>query len=168
MVDSGRKWRLRLAVFYGRYNYSIDDKGRLIVPAGFRETIASEPVQKLYLTFDIFDSCLHLYPYESWKSMTEEVMDWDPLDDHVKYYTRRVVSQAHEVEIDKQGRIQIPVAHRAEAGIKGEVVITGALNKIEIWDKSKWDEVNSPSAIDKEAAKATFRELYRRRKDRAV
>jgi MraZ protein len=69
----------------------------------------------------------------------------------VKYFLRRVIASVLECEIDKQGRVLIPASHRDDAGINGEVVIVGQLDKIEIWDKAAWDAVTDPKNVDAKA-----------------
>jgi len=70
----------------------------------------------------------------------------------VRFFMRRVVASAQECPIDKQGRILIPAAHREDAGIKGDVVIVGQIEKIELWDRAEWDAVVDLSRIDRKAA----------------
>jgi MraZ protein len=73
------------------------------------------------------------------------------LDEAVQYFKRKVIASAQEVELDKQGRILIPAAHREDAGLNSDIVIAGALDKIEVWDRKEWDAVLDPSKIDRQA-----------------
>ncbi|MCC6346917.1 MAG: division/cell wall cluster transcriptional repressor MraZ, partial [Nitrospirales bacterium] len=131
--------------FHGKYYYTLDPKGRIIIPAPLREIIAKKyDNSKLYITNAAFDKCLHLYPPEEWNRLEEKIRSMPKMDTAVQYYLRRVVASALEGEIDKQGRILIPYEHRQDAGIGSDVVIVGQLEKIEIWDRAAWDAVTDP------------------------
>lgn len=142
-----------MPAFSGKYYYSIDPKGRVIIPSPFREIISSNYSTKLYVTNDVFDKCLHVYPQEEWQRLEEKVRQLPQLLEEVKYYKRRVIASAQEVEIDKQGRILIPAALREDAGLNTDIAIVGQIDKIELWDRKEWDAVSAPSGIeDKKAA----------------
>lgn len=140
-----------MPAFSGKYYYTLDPKGRVIIPAPFREIISANYNSKIYVTNDIFDKCLHLYPQEEWIKIEEKVRGLPKADEHVKIYTRRVISSAQEVELDKQGRVLIPASHREDAGLRAEIVIVGQIEKIDLWDRAEWDAVNDLSTIDKRA-----------------
>lgn len=138
--------------FHGKYYYTLDPKGRIIIPAPLREIITKKyNNSKLYITNAAFDKCLHLYPLEEWNRLEEKIRSMPKMDTAVQYYLRRVVASAMEGEIDKQGRILIPYEHRQDAGIGSDVVIVGQLEKIEIWNRSEWDTVTDPGKIDVKA-----------------
>lgn len=138
--------------FHGKYYYTLDPKGRLIIPAPLREIIAKKyDNSKIYITNAAFDKCLHLYPLEEWNRLEEKIRSIPKMDAAVQFYLRRVVASALEGEIDKQGRILIPYEHRQDAGIGSDVVIVGQLEKIEIWDRAGWDAVTDPGKIDVKA-----------------
>lgn len=137
--------------FSGKYYYTLDPKGRLIIPAPFREIISSNYNPKLFVVNDIFDKCLHIYPQEEWTRIEEKVRQLPKTKEEVKIYMRRVISSAQEVELDKQGRILVPASLREDAGLKSDIVIVGQVEKIELWDRIEWDEVNDLSKIDKKA-----------------
>jgi len=149
VVNSGRKWREKLPAFSGKYYYTADPKGRVIIPSPFREIISANYSTKLYITNDLFDKCLHIYPQEEWSKLEEKVRPLPKTQDAVKFYMRRVIASAQEIELDKQGRILIPAAHREDAGLHSEIVIVGQIDKIELWDRKEWDAVNDPSRVDK-------------------
>jgi MraZ protein len=137
--------------FSGKYYYTLDPKGRLIIPAPFREIISSNYNPKLYVVNDIFDNCLHIYPQEEWSKLEEKVRTLPKMDEDVKLFIRKVIGSAQEVEIDKQGRILVSAAQRVDAGLNSEIVIVGQLDKIDLWDRKEWDAVNDLSKIDKKA-----------------
>jgi MraZ protein len=148
VVESGGKG---LPAFSGKYYYSVDPKGRVIIPSPFREIISANYSMKLYITNDLFDKCLHIYPQEEWSKLEEKVRPLPKTQDEVKFFMRRVIASAQEIELDKQGRILIPAAHREDAGLQSEIVIVGQIDKIELWDRKEWDTVNDPSMVDKRA-----------------
>jgi MraZ protein len=151
VVKTGGKGR-GMTSFWGKYNYSLDPKGRIIVPAPLRDIIFKKyNNSKLYITNALFDKCLHLYPLEEWNRLEEKIQPLPKSEEAVKYFLRRVIASVLECELDKQGRVLIPVSLREDAGINGEVVIVGPLEKIEIWDKTGWDEVTDPKKVDVKA-----------------
>jgi len=148
----------KVPAFSGRYYYSIDPKGRLIIPSPFREIISTHYNPKVYVVNALFDKCLNIYPQEEWAKLEERVRQLPSMDESVQYFKRKVIASAQEVELDKQGRILIPAAHREDAGLNSDIVIAGALDKIEVWDRKEWDAVLDPSRIDKKAVAAKLTE----------
>ena len=140
-----------MPAFSGKYYYTLDPKGRVIIPAPFREIISSNYNPKLYVVNDIFDNCLHIYPQEEWSKLEEKVRTLPKMDEDVKLFIRKVIGSAQEVEIDKQGRILVSAAQREDASLNSEIVIVGQLDKIDLWDRKEWDAVNDLSKIDKKA-----------------
>ena len=141
-----------MPAFSGKYYYSVDEKTRLIVPAPFREIISSNYSSKMYITNAAFDRCLHIYPYEEWSKLEEKVRGLPKMLEEGRFFMRRVIASAQECSIDKQGRILIPASLREDAGINGEVVIVGQIDKVELWDRKEWDTVVDISRIDRKAA----------------
>jgi len=139
--------------FLGKYYNTLDPKGRIIIPAPFREILASTKNTKLIIANDAFDHCLCAYPVEEWVRLVDRVKDQPQTDDAVKYYMRRVVGSAVECELDKQGRILVPSALRTDAGLNSEVVVMGQGNRIEVWDRNGLEEVADPTKIDRDAFK---------------
>jgi len=140
-----------MPAFSGKYYYTIDPKGRIIIPAPFREIISSNYNPKLYIVNAAFDKCLHIYPQEEWNRLEEKVRQLPKMQEEVRFFMRRVIASAQETEIDKQGRILIPAAHREDAGLRSDIVIVGQIEKVELWDRKEWDAVVDTSKIDKKA-----------------
>jgi len=141
-----------MPAFSGKYYYTIDPKGRIIIPAPFREIISSTYNPKLYIVNAAFDQCLHLYPQEEWIRLEEKVRQLPRMQEEVRFFMRRVIASAQEVELDKQGRVLIPAAHREDAGLHSDIVIVGQIEKMELWDRKEWDIVVDPARIDRKAA----------------
>jgi MraZ protein len=137
--------------FSGKYYYTIDPKGRIIIPAPFREIISSNYSTKLYVTNAPFDKCLYIYPMEEWSRHLEKIRTKPRSDEAIRYYLRRVIASAVEIEMDKQGRILIPASLREDATLNTNVVLAGQIEKIELWDRSEWDGSFDPEKIDKKA-----------------
>lgn len=141
-----------MAAFSGKYYYTVDQKGRLIIPAPFREILSSNYSNKIFITNAAFDRCLHIYPYEEWSRLEEKVRGLPKMLEEVRFFMRRVIASAQECPVDRQGRILVPAVHREDAGINGEVVIVGQIEKIELWDRREWDSVVDVGKMDRKAA----------------
>ena len=123
-------------MFMGEYNHSIDAKGRIIVPAKFREELGDEFVVTLGL-----DGCLFLYPNAEWEEFVAQLKQL-PGNRQARQLQRYFLAGAVNCEVDKQGRILIPAKLREHAKLEKEVVFVGVLGKIEIWSKDQWDANN--------------------------
>jgi len=146
--------------FSGKHYKSLDAKGRVIIPAPFREILSSKDHSSiLIITNDVFDKCLCAYPVDEWQKLVEKASTLPQTNDAVKYYMRRVIGSAVECEIDRQGRLLLPPALRTDAGLNSEVVLIGLGNRIEIWDKEKHSDVTDPEKVDREAYKLEFNRL---------
>jgi len=137
--------------FSGKYYYTLDDKGRLMMPAPFREIIYANYSPKLFVANSAFDGCLNIYPFEEWMKLEDNVRGLPRSDKAVRYFLRRVVASAVEVEFDKQGRVLVPQAHRTDAKLDSEVVLVGQVEMIELWGKAAWAEEMEPSRADRDA-----------------
>ncbi len=123
-------------MFLGEYTHTIDDKGRLTVPAKFRGELAAGLVVTRGL-----DRNLAVYPMEEWKAVAKDILARPISDQRVRDFRRRVFSGAVDIEPDRQGRILIPAYLREFAGIEGEVVIAGMFSSLEIWSTSEWAKI---------------------------
>jgi len=124
-------------MFLGEYQHSIDEKGRVIMPARFREQLGS--------TFIItrgLDGCLFVYPQEEWVKLANEVQNLPLAKKDARAFSRFLFSGAAEVECDKQGRVSVPAVLRDYALILKDVVIVGVSERIEIWAAENWAEIN--------------------------
>jgi len=131
-------------VFRGRFEHTIDEKGRLSIPSKFRELLSARGENELVLTD--FDSCLTAYPKDEWRVLEEKMKQLSMIQKDVRNFLRLFYSSATEVPLDPQGRILIPPQMRERARLDREVVLLGLLNKIEIWDKESWEDFMARSA----------------------
>ncbi len=123
-------------MFRGRFENTIDLKGRISVPSKFRETLTAYNDERLIITN--FDGCLWAYPVPEWKIIEEKVSALPQFKAEVRALQRVFISAASECPLDKQGRILIPPSLREYAGIEREVVFVGMVQRIEIWAKNRW------------------------------
>lgn len=120
----------------GEYGHNIDRKGRLIMPAKFREELGEHVVVTRGL-----DGCLYVYTTEQWMEVYEKLSTLPSTNKNARWYQRMVLSKAAECEMDGQGRILIPSSLTSLAELKKECLIIGMANHLEIWSKERWENV---------------------------
>lgn len=123
-------------MFLGEFDHSIDDKGRVAVPARFREELS----EGLILTRG-FEKCLQAFPRPIWQNLSQRVSALSLGNEEARQLRRMLFSYAAEVEVDRQGRILIPQNLREYAGFAEQVVIAGMDTYFEIWSQGRWAEV---------------------------
>ncbi|MBP1748098.1 MAG: cell division/cell wall cluster transcriptional repressor MraZ [Deltaproteobacteria bacterium] len=126
-------------MFAGRYEYSIDDKSRVSIPAKFREALSQSADSRLILTN--LDGCIAAYPYQEWLNIQDKVSTPSPMRKETRAFLRYFYSGATECSLDKLGRVLIPQTLKTDAHIQKNVVIIGVGKKIEVWAKEKWEEL---------------------------
>ncbi|KAB7669272.1 division/cell wall cluster transcriptional repressor MraZ [Bacillus sp. B1-b2] len=120
-------------MFMGEYHHNVDTKGRIIVPAKFRDNLG----ETFILTRGL-DRCLFGYPLSEWTIIEEKLKQLPLTKKDARAFTRFFFSGASECEVDKQGRINIAAPLVQYAQLEKECVILGVSNRIEIWDKTEW------------------------------
>ena len=130
-------------MFMGEYSHTIDPKGRLIIPSKFREQLGDEFV----LTKGL-EGCLSIYPMNEWEKFEEQLRSLPLTNKNARTFSRFFVAGATSCELDKQGRILVPGTLREFAGLEKDVVLTGNINRIEIWSKQKWSENSNYDDMD--------------------
>jgi MraZ protein len=133
-------------MFRGRSKHVLDEKGRLAIPARFKEVLKAKEDSCLVLTNHF--SCLWAFVRDDWRLIEQKVAELNQLDHSVSAFLRYFISGAQECPV-KQGRITIPPDLREISGLKKEVVLVGGLKLFEIWDREKWE-------AEFEKAKASF------------
>lgn len=122
-------------MFLGEHQHTLDAKGRVILPARFRERLSSglvfAPSQ---------DRCIDVYPLTAFEKRVEELRAVPREDQRARAYLRFFLAGAHEEKPDSQGRVTIPQRLREYAGLDKELTVNGADQKVEIWDRTAWDE----------------------------
>ncbi|MFD2749364.1 MULTISPECIES: division/cell wall cluster transcriptional repressor MraZ [Virgibacillus] len=127
-------------MFMGEFQHNIDTKGRIIVPAKFREGLGDNFVVTRGL-----DKCLFAYPMDEWKALEEKLKKLPLTKKDARAFTRFFFSGAVECEVDKQGRINIPQPLRSYAALSKECVVIGVSNRIEFWASENWEDYFSDS-----------------------
>lgn len=130
-------------MFMGEYNHTIDTKGRLIIPSKFRELLGDQFVVTRGL-----DGCLFLFPMDEWKTFEEKLKKLPLADKGARAFSRFFTAGATLCDIDKQGRALIPGTLREFANIDKDVILAGLLNRIELWSKERYEEINKFDNMD--------------------
>lgn len=125
-------------MFIGEYQHNIDDKGRLAIPAKFRGQLSEGAVVTKGL-----DNCLSLFTKDGWEIEADRLMSLPLTQAKARAYARFMLASAFPVEIDKQGRVNVPAALRSYAGIEGATVVTGLGDHVEIWSPAAWEVYKS-------------------------
>ena len=129
-------------MFIGEYQHSLDNKGRLIVPAKFREDLGENFVMTKGL-----DNCLFVYPMKEWLNLEEKLKSLPLTNRDARAFVRFFFSGATECELDKQGRILIPANLREHSKLDKEAVIIGVSTRVEIWSKEEWNLYNEDDSL---------------------
>ena len=119
----------------GEFHHSIDDKGRLILPAKFREDLGNE-----FIVTRGLESCLFVYPIKEWNKITQRLNTLPFTKKNARSFTRFLLSGATATEFDKQGRINITSPLISYAGLKKECVVIGVGDRLEIWSSESWNK----------------------------
>jgi len=126
-----------LGMFMGEYQHSIDTKGRLIIPAKFRERLGEK-----FIATKGLDHCLFLYPMSEWETIEQKLKNLPFTRADVRAFVRLFFSGAAECELDRQGRILLSSNLRQFARIERDVVIIGVSSRVEIWALEEWNRYN--------------------------
>lgn len=135
-------------MFLGEYTHTIDEKGRLTIPAKFRGGLAIG----LVVTRG-FDQNLMLYPLTGWQDMAERIVSRPMGDEDVRTFRRRLFSGAVDLTPDRQGRIVIPPYLRSFARLDSEVIVAGMYNYVEVWSTEAWNNVRETIEQSSDAAR---------------
>ncbi|MCM3784435.1 division/cell wall cluster transcriptional repressor MraZ [Neobacillus mesonae] len=127
-------------MFMGEFQHSIDDKGRIIIPAKFRDALSPSFVVTRGL-----DQCLFVYPMNEWSILEQKLKALPLMKSDARAFTRFFFSGATECELDKQGRVNLPPNLRDYAKMDKECVVLGVSNRVEIWSKGIWEQYYSQS-----------------------
>jgi MraZ protein len=125
-------------MFLGTYEHSLDAKGRLILPAKFRDDLEAGAFLAKSL-----DGCLSLYTTEEFEKVAHDMQETARRGGAERNVVRSFAAGATEATPDRQGRITVPSHLRTYAGLDREIVVTGALTRIEIWDAARWRQVDA-------------------------
>lgn len=148
-------------MFRGQFTHSVDAKGRISLPARFRELLLATGDPRFVLTPAPFDPCLHLYPMRAWEEFERRVSELPRLDPNIVRFRRMYVSAAVECELDKAGRVLVPPALRARAHLEKEqeAVWAGMGELLELWAKDHLDGALTMTADQEAALRAAMEQI---------
>jgi len=141
-------------MFYGEFEHTIDRKGRLIVPAKFRQALKEQQTESLFLTRGL-DGCLFLFPETEWRMVESRFKQIPFTKAEGRKFNRLFFSGAVEVTVDRLGRVLVPKNLKDFARIKQDVMIVGVSTRVEIWAKESWREFY-------ESSRQSFEEIAER------
>jgi MraZ protein len=144
-------------VFRGRYEHAIDGKGRISIPAKFREILNKKYDDRLVITN--FDHCLIAFPAEEWAILEQKAGSFSLLSKDTSAFFRFFYSSAVDCVIDKQGRLLIPQSLREYANLQKDVVLVGEGKRIEIFAKERWQEEAEKAEEDFDKIRDTLSNL---------
>ncbi|MBI1961447.1 MAG: division/cell wall cluster transcriptional repressor MraZ [Parcubacteria group bacterium] len=130
-------------MFIGEYQHSIDGKGRMAIPAKFRQTLKKGAIVTRGL-----DNCLFVYTPEEWKKLVERLSGLPLSQGKSRAFARLMLAGAMDVSLDSQGRILIPEYLRKFAHIKKDTTIAGLHNRLEVWDTAAWEKYKAATEKD--------------------
>jgi MraZ protein len=129
-----------MSSFKGRYEYVLDSKGRLSIPAKLRKSLSAEANETFVVTRGV-ERCLYVYPLDEWRQLDAKLRSLNQFQEKHRFFTRTFLMWAsEEISLDSQSRITIPKNLLEFAGIEKEVVIIGALERIEVWSPQIFNE----------------------------
>ncbi len=138
----------------GEYKHSIDDKGRLAIPAKFRAKIEGGAIITRGL-----DKCLFVFTMREWEKLAEKLVALPLAQANSRAFSRLMLSGAADVELDSQGRILIPEPLREYAGLSKNSVVAGVYNRMEVWDAEVWNEYKKKTESSSEEIAEKLGEL---------
>jgi MraZ protein len=121
-------------MFIGEYKHSIDEKGRMAIPAKFRPDLSHAAVVTRGL-----DHCLYVFTQGEWEAMAQKIKSLPMTNANARAFQRLMLAGATEVEFDAQGRVLLPEYLRTYAGLKKQAVVAGVYSRLEIWDEDAWN-----------------------------
>jgi MraZ protein len=125
-------------MFRGQFLHSVDPKGRISLPAKFRDALGNNPT--VVLTPSPFEPCLRLYPLPTWEELERKISALPSMDRNVTRFRRVFISRAQDVEVDGSGRVRVAPDLREHAGLDKDVLWAGMGEHIELWSKPRWDQ----------------------------
>jgi MraZ protein len=139
VVSSGKKWVKvgDVGMFQGATQLNLDSKGRLAIPARYRDMLVAHCSGELVLTADA-DGCLLAYPQPDWQPIREKLLKLSALNPKIRALQRRLIGYAEDVVMDGAGRVLISPTLRNYAALDKRVMLVGQGNKFELWDEAKW------------------------------
>lgn len=153
VVDSGTKWEISgrphekgFRMLLGEFNHTIDEKGRLIIPARLRDDLGES-----FVICNGLEGCLFVYSMDEWNNFVAELETLPRMNKDARIFKRYFFGSASEGSFDKQGRVVVPPSLRKAANLEKDVVLVGVQDRVEIWDKALWEDRSMVSEEDLDA-----------------
>ncbi len=140
-----------MASFKGRFNFTLDPKNRLNIPAKMRASFADDDHDTVVMTRG-FERCIYIYPLSEWRQLEDRMRNLSILDADTRKFIRLITGNAEEDQLDKQGRIVVPEPLLTFAGIEREILIIGMLNWIEVWNPKTYQQIHADFDLEKTAS----------------
>ncbi|RUO80089.1 cell division/cell wall cluster transcriptional repressor MraZ [Idiomarina tyrosinivorans] len=137
-------------MFRGATAINMDDKGRLAIPARYRQSLALDCEGKMVCTIDIQQPCLLLYPLPEWQIIEQKLTTLSNMNPAERRLQRLLLGHADDCLMDKNGRLLIAPTLRQHAGLEKKLMLVGQLNKFEIWDEQAWHNQVSMDMADEQ------------------
>ena len=141
-------------MFIGEYQHTIDNKGRISVPAKFREELGER-----FIVTKGLDNCLFIYSMDEWKILEDKLKTLPLTNKDARAFVRFFFAGASECDLDNQGRIRIPNNLREHAGLEKETVMIGVATRIEIWSLDHWEKYNDDANLGYDEIASRMAEL---------
>ena len=125
-------------MFRGASAINMDAKGRIAMPARFRDALRNGHDGTLIITVDINSPCLLIYPLHEWELMETKLLQLSDIDPTERSLKRKLLGYAQECELDSHGRIVVPPILRSFANLEKKTMLVGLLNKFELWEEGAW------------------------------
>ena len=131
---------LKMIGFLGEFESTLDAKGRFLLPAGLKKQLPEGENTRFVINRG-FEKCLTLYPRQSWEPLFTKISTLNDFDSKVREFRRYFLNGATVLELDSAGRLLVPPNLKDHAGLEKDIVLVAAMNKIEIWDKDKYQQL---------------------------
>lgn len=125
-------------MFRGSSSHTIDPKGRIIIPARYREVIKAGGTDGLMITG--WDQCLYAYTHDEWSQQERKILQVSEKSEALRRFQRLFIGRAQDCRCDAQGRVLMPPMLKQYAGLEKEIVLVGVLYRFEIWAREAWEQ----------------------------
>lgn len=126
-------------LFRGLHSLNLDGKGRLAIPARYRDALEADHQGQIVVTIAVDNRCLWLYPWTQWQALEQQLLSLPTVNRHSRRLQRLLIGHAQECQLDGQGRILLNAPLRKYANLNKSVVLVGVGNKLEIWEEKAWE-----------------------------
>ena len=126
-------------MFRGSNETNLDAKGRLAIPSRYRDSLMAQCEGSLVITIDIQDRCLLIYPLPEWEKIEDDIAALPTFDDNTRRLQRLVIGHARDVDLDGNGRINVPSELRKYAEIDKKAMLVGQRHRFELWSLDNWN-----------------------------